>query len=204
MVPPSRGLPSNMLLVAPTSSGPVCDQIQQQTTTVSWVPDPLAWAVDALGLSWEDLDPYAFPLVAILGKVVEKLQDYPCSRIIRTAPGWPNMSWFLDLVATSSQISLSLPNLPNLLTQPFSQILHRNLSNLNLHTWVLEHQLSRTRASQRQWPHELRLVRGSTRSVYEANIVIVVYEHYPLPSLEGVMYCFRSLHFEFLHLKKLV
>ena len=43
---------------------------------VSLVPDPVAWAVDALSLPWEDLDPCAFPPVAILGKVVEKLQDY--------------------------------------------------------------------------------------------------------------------------------
>ena len=28
---------------------------------VSPVPDPQAWVVDALSLSWEDLDPYAFP-----------------------------------------------------------------------------------------------------------------------------------------------
>ena len=62
---------------------------------VSPVPDPQAWAVDALSLSWEDLDPYAFPPAAILGKVVEKLQDYPCNRIILIAPGWPNMPWFL-------------------------------------------------------------------------------------------------------------
>ena len=62
---------------------------------VSLVPDPQAWAVDALSLSWEDLDPYAFPPAAILGKVVEKLQDYPCNRIILIAPGWPNMPWFL-------------------------------------------------------------------------------------------------------------
>ena len=41
---------------------------------VSPVPDPLATAVDALSLSWEDLDAYAFPPAAILGKVVEKLQ----------------------------------------------------------------------------------------------------------------------------------
>ena len=52
---------------------------------VSPVPDPQAWAVDALSLSWEDLDPYAFPPAAILGKVVEKLQDYPCNRIILIA-----------------------------------------------------------------------------------------------------------------------
>ena len=61
---------------------------------MSPVPDPQAWAVYALSLSWEDLDPYAFSPAAILDKVVEKLQDYPCNRIILIAPGWPNMPWF--------------------------------------------------------------------------------------------------------------
>ena len=104
---------------------------------VSPVPDPLATAVDALSLPCEDLDAYAFPPAAILGKVVEKLQDSPCKRIILIAPGWPNMPWFWDL-----------PNLP---TQPFNQIPHRNLTNLNLHAWLLEPQQSRSRASLRQW-----------------------------------------------------
>ena len=126
---------------------------------VSPVPDPQAWAVDALSLSWEDLDPYAFPPAAILGKVVEKLQDYPCKRIILIAPGWPNMPWFWDLVAISSQIPLCLLNLPNLVSQPFNQVLHRNLSNLNLHAWLLEPQQSRSKASLRQWQHELRLLK---------------------------------------------
>ena len=127
---------------------------------VSPVPDPLAKAVDALSLSWEDLDAYAFPSAAILGKVVEKLQDSPCKRIILIAPGWPNMPWFWDLVTMSSQIPLSLPFLPNLLTQPFNQIPHRNLPNLNLHAWLLEPQESRSRASLRQWQQELRLLKG--------------------------------------------
>ena len=100
---------------------------------VSPVLDPLAWAFDAHSLSWEDLNPYAFLPAAILGKVVEKLQDSPCHRIILIAPGWPNMPWFWDLVAMPSQIPLSLPNLPNLLTQLFNQTPHRNLSDLNLH-----------------------------------------------------------------------
>ena len=43
---------------------------------VSPVPDPLVWTGDALSLSWEDLDPYAFPPVAILGKVMVKLQAH--------------------------------------------------------------------------------------------------------------------------------
>ena len=126
---------------------------------VSPVPDPQAWAVDAPSLSWENLDPYAFPPPAILGKVVEKLQDYPCNRIILIAPGWPNMPWFWDLVAMSSQIPLCLPNLPNLVSQPFNQTLHRNLSNLHLHAWLLEPQQSRSRDSLRQWQHELRLLK---------------------------------------------
>ena len=87
---------------------------------VSPVPDPQAWAVDALSLSWEGLDPYAFPPAAILGKVVEKLQDYPCSRIILIAPGWPNMPWFWDLVEMSSQIPLCLANIPNLVAQSYT------------------------------------------------------------------------------------
>ena len=140
---------------------------------VSPVPDPQAWAVDALSLSWEDLDPYAFPLVAILGKVVEKLQDYPCNRIILIAPGWPNMPWFWDLVAMSSQIPLCLPSIPNLVSQPFNQVLHRNLSNLNLHAWLLEPQQSRSKAFSEAVAARIEAPqRRSTRSVYEAKWTI--------------------------------
>ena len=74
---------------------------------VSPVPDPQAWAVDALSLSWEDLDPYAFPPAAILGKVVEKLQDYPCNRIILIA-----------LVLGSSGNVQSNPTVPAQHTKP--------------------------------------------------------------------------------------
>ena len=59
----------------------------------------------------------------------------------------------------SSQIPLSLPNLLNLLTRPFSQTPHRNLPNLNLNAWLLEPQLSKNRASLRQWRHELRILK---------------------------------------------
>ena len=100
------------------------------------------------------------------------LQDSPCKRIIWIAPGWPNIPWFWDPVAKSGQIPLSLPNLLNLLTQPFNQIPHRNLTNINLDAQLLEPQYSRSRASLRRWQQELRLLRGSTRSVYEAKWTI--------------------------------
>ena len=154
MVPPSRGFPSYMQQVAPTSDRSICHEVQQQVTSVCVTSTGL------LGSSrWENLDAYAFPPAAILGKVVERLQDSPCKRIILIAPGWPNMPWFWDLVTMSSQIPLSLPNLPNLLTQPFNQTPHRNLTNLNLHAWLLEPQQSRSRASLKQWQQGLRLLK---------------------------------------------
>ena len=70
------------------------------------------------------------------------------------------MPWFWDLVTMSSQIPLSLPNLPNLLTQPFNQISPKNLTNLNLHAWLLEPQQSKSRASLKQWQQGLRLLKG--------------------------------------------
>ena len=77
---------------------------------------------------------------------------------LQEEPGpFQKASW--DLVTMSSQIPLRLPTLPNLLTQPFNQIPHRNLTNLNLHAWVLEPQQSRNRASLRQWQQQLRLLK---------------------------------------------
>ena len=133
MVPPSRGFQA----LCSRWHQPQIDLFATRFSNklplfVSLVPDPMATAVDALSLSWENLDAYAFPPTAILGKVV-KLQDSPYQRLIIIAPGWPNMTWFWDLVEMSSQIPLLLPQLPNLLTQHFKQATHRSLTNLNLH-----------------------------------------------------------------------
>ena len=61
---------------------------------------------------------YAFPPVSLLGKVISKLSDHLCQRVILIAPGWPNMLWFWDLVDLSAQITICLPNLPDLVIQP--------------------------------------------------------------------------------------
>ena len=141
---------------------------------VSPVPDPQAWAVDAPSLSWENLDPCTFPPVAILGKVLEKLQDYPCNRIILMAPGWPNMPWFWDLVAMSSQI-------PPVLTQP-AQFAHSTIrpdltqeSGKSEYTClaprdstIKEQGFSEAVAAGIEAPQ-----RGSTRSIYEAKWTIL-------------------------------
>ena len=55
-------------------------------------PRPLTWAVDALSLPWEDLDPYAFPPVVIRQSGGEtkglppKENHTDCSRVAQHAP----------------------------------------------------------------------------------------------------------------------
>ena len=129
------------------------------TKYMSPVPDPNAWAVDALTVSWEDLDMYAFPPVLLLGKVVSKLSDHLYKRVILIAPGWPNMPWSWDLVDLSSQILLCLPNHHDLVTQPFNKARHRDLTSLNLHAWLLEPRQSRSKGSLAQWRYELKLLK---------------------------------------------
>ena len=72
----------------------------------------------------------------------------------------------------SSQIPLCLPNLRNLVSQPFNQTLHRNLSHLNLHAWLLEPQQLRSWDSLRQWQHELRLLKEDQPDLSEAKWTI--------------------------------
>ena len=136
---------------------------------VSPVPDPQAWAVDALSLSWEDLDPYAFPPAAILGKVVEKLQDYPCNRIILIAPGWPNMPWFWDMVAMSSQNSQhTQPSVSAIQPGPSQEPVESEPTCLAPRASAIKEQgFSEAVAARIEAPQ-----RRSTRSVYEAKWTI--------------------------------
>ena len=59
---------------------------------VSPVPDQRAWAVDALSLSWEQMNAYAFPPVSLLPQVVSKLRlsqdDSDCPRLAKHALVW--------------------------------------------------------------------------------------------------------------------
>ena len=61
----------------------------------------------------------------------------------------------------SVQIPFSLPLLRDLVTQPFNGLLHRNLSNLNLHAWLLEPLPSGNTVSLMKWQQELMLLRES-------------------------------------------
>ena len=160
VVPSPRGLPGHMLPVAPAPSGPVCHQVQQQTSTVcvsgSRPPGMGSGCTQsALGRSGS----ICLPTSSLLGQSGGEVAGLPmqhnhtdCTRVAQHA-----------LVLGSSGHGQSDPSVPALTAQsgvqPFNQTLHRNLSNLKLYAWLLEPQQSRSRASLKQWQHELRLLK---------------------------------------------
>ena len=103
---------------------------------VSPVPDPEAWAVDALSFSWTNLQGYAFPPFPILGKVLRKAREDSASLIL-VAPHWPAQAWFPDLLALSHVPPIKFRLSPKALVQPRSGVPHANPDLLNLHAWLL-------------------------------------------------------------------
>ena len=69
-----RGLPSHLFPVAPAQSGSVCHQLPQ---FISPVPDPRAWAVDALRFSWEGAGSIFFPTSSHLGQSGREVAGLP-------------------------------------------------------------------------------------------------------------------------------
>ena len=122
---------------------------------ISPVPDANATDIDALNISWEGLDGYVYCPVALIQKVIQKMNTYRC-RMIVVAPGWPGMPWFWDLVELSTKPPLQLPQWPNLLKQSMNQKLHQNLEFLNLHVWHLDTSQSKTNSSLNRWKGGLR------------------------------------------------
>ena len=131
-----RSLPGNMLPMLPGST-------KNYQNLFHWfqAPFPGKW------MHWKDVDPYAFPPVAILGKVVVKLQDHPCSRIILFAQ-------HALILGPSGHVQPD-PIVPAQSAQSVNSTIRPDTSqepvNLNIHVWLLAPQLSRSMASLRQW-----------------------------------------------------
>ena len=102
---------------------------------VSPVPDPQAWAVDAMTIPWTNLEAYAFPPFALIPRVLHKwAQERP--RLILIAPDWPAQGWYPSLLQ-SARAKLPLSLGPRSLVQPRSGIPHGNIPMLSLTAWLL-------------------------------------------------------------------
>ena len=160
MVPAPRSLTSYMLPVAPATSGPVCHQIQQQTTTVCFPGTrPPGRGSGCTQHVMGKSGPIRLPTSSHLRQSGGEVTGLPMQQDHSDCPRVAQHALVLGSSGNVQSDPLCLPSLPNLVTQPFNQALHRNLSNLNQHAWLLEPQQSRSRDSLRQWQYELRLLK---------------------------------------------
>ena len=67
----------------------------------SLVPDPQAVFEDAFHHPWDDLDLYAFPPFALIGRVIARVQQSSRVAMTLVAPLWPEKEWVRRLAASS-------------------------------------------------------------------------------------------------------
>jgi hypothetical protein len=102
------------------------------TTFVFPVPDPRAYAVDVMSLSWEGMFAYAFPPFRFLAPVLHKITGEKY-RIIVIAPPWPKQAWFANLLHLSCARPVVLILKRNLLSQFKGGVVHLSPERLHLH-----------------------------------------------------------------------
>ena len=170
VVTSSRSVQSYMLLVAPAPGGPVRHQVQQQTATVCVTgPRPPGMGSHCSQSFLGGPGPICLSTSSHLEQSGGKVTGLPLQQDNPDCTGVAQHA----LVLGSSGNVLSDPTVPaqhTQLSQTFNQVLHRNLSNLNLHaraSAINEQGFSEAVAARIE-----ALQRGSTRSVYEAKWTI--------------------------------
>ena len=99
--------------------------------------DPQSAGTDAFLQSWDGLQAYAFPPVAIIPRVLAKLRASKGTELTLVAPHWAQRPWFSDLVQLSLAPPVVLPSRPDLLRLPRSRHLYPDLRRLRLNAWRL-------------------------------------------------------------------
>jgi ribonuclease HI len=105
-------------------------------TYVSPIPDPQAYAVDALSMDWKNWWAYAYPPMAIIPQVLTKIRTENC-QVLLVAPANPSAPWYQDMLDLLIDQPVSLPVVPKLLKQPRTNMFHWNPACLRLHVWIL-------------------------------------------------------------------
>ena len=116
----------------------------------SLVPDPQAVFEDAFRHPWDDLDLYAFPPFALVGRVIARVQQSSRVAMTLVAPLWPEKEWFADLLLLLTQPPLALPCWDELLRQPHCSLFHQGVHALRLHAWRLSSDTTESRAFQEE------------------------------------------------------
>ena len=126
--------------------------------------DPRAAGTDALLQSWDDLQAYTFPPIAIIRRVLLKLRSSKNCKLTLIAPFWPQRDWFPDLLELLSDVPVTLSGRRDLLRQPHFHRFHLNLPMLQLTAWRLSSDSPSRPASLLRWLDSLSSVEDCPRA----------------------------------------
>ena len=147
VVSPPSGGESTSSYVGQSVDRPVRDLPQREAAPVLLAcSDPQAVFEDAFRHPWDDLDLYAFPPFALVGRVIARVQQSSRVAMTLVAPLWPEKEWFADLLLLLTQPPLVLPCWDRLLRQPHCNLFHQGTHALNLHAWRLSSDTTESRA----------------------------------------------------------
>ena len=103
--------------------------------------DPMSAGTDAFLQSWNGLQAYTFPPVAIIPRVLAKLRASSGTELTLVAPHWAQRPWFSDLLQLSLAPPVVLPSRQDLLRLSRSRHLYPDLHRLRLYAWRLSNDL---------------------------------------------------------------
>ncbi len=106
-------------------------------TYVSPIPDQQSWGVDAMSMSWDNMQAYAFPPTVMLPVVLAKFARSENCQFLLVAPRWPRQEWYTIILRHLMSTPIALGSSPTLLKQPQMPTYHQDPGVMDLHAWVL-------------------------------------------------------------------
>ena len=109
-----------------------------KTTYCTWSLDPLAFHQDEMTLEWTRITTYALPPIALIPRVLLKLEKSPRCRMILIAPHWPHQMWFPRLILMLVGKPLILPMRRNLIrTLEGAHLPRQTIQIIKLTAWPI-------------------------------------------------------------------
>ena len=150
----------------------------------SWLPQPGASGTDALIQTWPEKGAYAFPPFGLIPKILAKLHKTKC-RIIMITPKWETACWYGQLLKSSIEKPLLLPNNKNLLQDRDGSPNPLTLNKLRLVAWTLSGDVSKTKGFQeellRSWSSQKDITPTRTMNTPSGDIYAGVINKIPIP-----------------------
>ncbi|XP_038061714.1 uncharacterized protein LOC119732327 [Patiria miniata] len=154
---------------------------------VSWLPDLLAWRVDAFTINWKNLEGYLFPSFALLAKCLQKI-FVEKALVLLIAPVWKTQPWYPRLLELAVETPVLFPRQLDRFRPCHNGQYHAMRKTLQLAAWKLsgdpcQQEVFRSKCPPSSYHHGavaptpslIQLGTDGTTGVFDGNLIL--FEH---------------------------